>query len=256
MRFGADVSNYQKQLSYEDCLKLVIKQCSFIAIGRQWSNARAERQWINARAAGIPNVIEYLESVNGWPELFPETKYVAIAVEKDSGFTNEWEIDNAIRWIRSQGRTPMIYTSNYMWNLLGLQAITKYGEQGVLLWDANYDGVTNGFELPIPFGGWTRCVIDQYTDEWADGAIGYPLDMNDAEDWLFDPAAALPVITLNFKALDSSESLVALEAVAHNFGAASNDNSVTIAEITGGLPPDLQRYVPEGGHAYLFTTKP
>lgn len=55
--------------------------------------------------------------------------------------------------------------------------------------------------------------------------------------------------------LDSAQSLAALELVARNFGAASVDSSVTIVEVTGGLPQDVARYVPQGGHAYIFTTK-
>lgn len=189
MRFGPDLSNYQAQFSLEDAVKLAAKQCTFAFIGRQKNNGWAKQQRDYLRAAGIENIGEYLISLRGeWPTLFPETKYVAVDVEPGSEFVDESSIDSAITWIIQQGRVPLIYSSAWAWHALGLDALTKYGEQRVLLWNAYYDGVTNGFDLPTPFGGWTRCVLDQYTAAWDDGGLGYPLDMNDADDTLFGPA--------------------------------------------------------------------
>lgn len=70
------------------------------------------------------------------------------------------------------------------------------------------------------------------------------------------PVPVPPSGAVTFRPLDPAQSLAALELVAKNFGAGSVDNSVTIVEITGGLPQDVARYIPAGGHAWLFTTKP
>lgn len=180
MLFGPDLSNYQKQLSLEHAEALVAGGCSFAMIGRQARNTYAPIQREHLRRAGITKIGEYLISLGGvWPALFPETTFVAVDVEPGSEFITEADIDAAIGWVREQGRTPLIYSSNWAWRALGLAGLTKYGEQGIPLWNANYDGMTNGFELPAPFGGWTVCAIDQYTDSWQDRAeIPYPLDMN------------------------------------------------------------------------------
>jgi len=197
-RFGPDLSNYQSDgeghppFSLEDAQKLVAKQCSFVVIGRQARNQWARQQADFCLQAGIQHIAEYLESINGrWPDLFPETKYVAIAVEVGSEFVDEASIDAGVEWVRQQGRTPVIYSSAYMWNLLGLGGLTKYHD--LPLWDAYYDGQANGFALPTPFGGWTECVIDQYTADWNDGGLAYPLDMNECVDTLFVDAAPIPV---------------------------------------------------------------
>lgn len=193
MRFGPDLSNYQSQFSDADARKLRDKQCTFAVIGRQKNNIWAGQMREHLRAAGITELAEYLISLRGeWPVLFAETKYVAVDVEPGSEFVTEQDIDNALQWIRDQGRTPMIYSAAWAWNALGLQAVTKYGTQGVLLWNAHYDGQTNGYELPVPFGGWTRCVLDQYTADWDEGGLGYPLDMNNCADDLFGPPPAPP----------------------------------------------------------------
>lgn len=74
-----------------------------------------------------------------------------------------------------------------------------------------------------------------------------------------DPVPPAPIpggAGITILPLDSTQSLAALELVARNFGAASVDNSVTIVEVTDGLPQDVARYIPAGGHAYIFTTRP
>lgn len=191
MRFGPDLSNYQSQFSAEDAQKLVDKQCSFAIIGRQKNNSWATQQRNYLRQVGITTIAEYLISLRGeWPVLFPETKYVAVDVEPGSEFTSEENIDGAVAWIQSQGRIPLIYSARWAWDTCGLTMVTKYAEQGIGLWDANYDGVTDGYVLPTPFGGWTKCVIDQYTADWNDGELGYPIDMNNCEDDFFGPMQA------------------------------------------------------------------
>jgi hypothetical protein len=231
MRYGADVSNYQWQFSPSDAEALARLKCSFAFIGRQRVNIWASQQAQYMRDAGIKHIAEYLESVGGaWPELFPETVYVAIAVEYGSEFCDEASIDNALLWVRQQGRIPIIYSSAYMWvERLGLSSLTKYGEEGILLWNAHYDGQTNGYDLPVPFGGWTRCAIDQYTDGWVDGGLAYPLDMNDCEDDLFwdavapapepvltQPAAA-PIMYVDYQ-IPSQKALVVAYALGKTLG--------------------------------------
>lgn len=100
---------------------------------------------------------------------------------------------------------------------------------------------------------------DLATDRTDPGAF-FPWDrfMADLAALVAGPAAPAPIpggSGVTFRALDSTESLAALELVAKNFGAGSVDNSVTIVEVTGGLPQDVARYIPAGGHAWLFTTK-
>lgn len=180
--FGPDLSNYQSQFSLADAQRLAKKQCSFVLIGRQKNNVWAHQQRDHLLAAGITNIGEYLISLRGeWPALFTGTKYVAVDVEPGSEFITEADIDKAIQWIHEQGRTPLVYSAEWAWRSLGLSGVTKYGEQGIGLWNAHYDGITDGYALPTPFGGWTRCVIDQYTADWNDGDLGYPLDMNTCE---------------------------------------------------------------------------
>jgi hypothetical protein len=189
MRFGPDLSNYQSQFSAGDAQKLVAKECTFAFIGRQKNNTWADAQRAYLLAAGINHIGEYLISLRGeWPRLFPETKYVAVDVEPGSEFITEIDIDNAIAWIRSQNRTPLIYSASWAWNAVGLTGVTKYSDE-IQLWNAHYDGVTDGFLLPQPFGGWTECVVDQYTADWNDGGLGYPIDMNTCVDGLFSAAA-------------------------------------------------------------------
>lgn len=197
LEFGPDVSNYQDWLTKAHADALVAKQCTFAVIGRQAVNRTAWQQRQAFIDAGIipANIMEYLMNLNGtWPFLFPETRYVAIDVEENSEFITEWDIDNAINWIRQQGREPVIYTSKFYWDSLGLTNVTKYGEQGIKLWNAKYDGRTDGLDLGAnSFGGWTRCVLDQYTDRWNDdGVLPFPVDMND-EDGLFDNPVFVPV---------------------------------------------------------------
>jgi len=187
---GIDISNYQKQFGPLDADCVRMWGGDFIIIGRQANNAPyAPGQAQAARNAGL-HIAEYLISLNGaWPELFPETRIVAIDVEPGSEFTTEADIDNAILWVRSQGRTPAIYSSKWAWDALGLAAVTKYGEQGVLCWNAHYDGRSDGFALPLPYGGWTHCDIDQYTEKGRINGIAYDIDLNEARDGLFDATA-------------------------------------------------------------------
>lgn len=197
MLFGADLSNYQWQFSPDDARRLVAMRCSFGWVGRQRVNIWHADQARYLREAGVHHVGEYLINVgDAWPELYPETRIVAIDVEAGGEFVDEASIDNALLWVRQQGRTPIIYSSAYMWqDQLGLDALTKYGEQGVPLWNAHYDGKTDGYDLPRPFGGWTTCVMDQYTDGWVDGGLNYKLDMNDCADgfWGDDILVPAPV---------------------------------------------------------------
>lgn len=197
MRFGPDISNYQSWLDSEDARKLVEYQVSFVAIGRQITNKWATKQYEMFIEAGIkPSMIfEYLISLGGaWPALFPSTRFVAIDVEPGSEFDTEADIDAGLAFVQQQGRKPIIYSSAWAWEALGLQGLTKYGEQGIPLWNARYDGKTDGLVLPTPFGGWTRCAVDQYTDKWNDGGfLEQPIDMNDCEDFL-DEAAPAPAI--------------------------------------------------------------
>lgn len=196
MLFGPDLSNYQKQFSLAHAQTLVRFQVSFAFIGRQWRNDTASVQRQHLIDAGVKseNIGEYLISLGGaWPTLFPTTKWVAIDVEPGSEFTTEADIDNALNWIRSQMRDPLIYSSSWAWDALGLTDVVKYGEQHIPLWNAAYDLNPGNFKLARPFGGWTECAVDQYTDRWQDDplAIPYPLDMNASKDD-FWPSPAPP----------------------------------------------------------------
>jgi hypothetical protein len=186
MRFGPDLSNYQSQFSAEDAQKLAAKECTFAFIGRQKNNTWAAQQREYLRSAGITHIAEYLISLRGeWPKLFDDTKYVAVDIEPGSEFITEVDIDNAIAWIISEDRTPLIYSASWAWDAVGLTGVTKYAEKGIPLWNAHYDGRTDGFVLPTPFGGWVECAVDQYTASWDDGGLGYPIDMNTCVDSLF-----------------------------------------------------------------------
>lgn len=188
--FGCDISNYQSQFSASDAHALANAGHTFLMVGRQQRNTGALQQAAFARAAGL-EVGEYLISLGGtWPEPMPETRYIAVDVEPGSEFYTEQDIDNALAWIATTGRTPVIYSSKWAWDALGLAGVTKYGEQGILCWNAHYDGQADGFELPTPYGGWTRCDIDQYTEKGRVYGIDYDLDLNAARDGLFTAAPA------------------------------------------------------------------
>jgi hypothetical protein len=188
MLYGPDVSNYQSQFNRVHADALAAAGVTFAIIGRQYNNrpyAHAQRQAF--ADAGIAHIAEYLISLRGeWPQLFDGTRFVAIDVEPGGEFTDEDSIDAAVDFVRVQGREPLIYSSNWAWNALGLANVTKYADAGIRLWNAHYDLNPGNFDLAYPFGGWTRCAIDQFTDRWQGSqAIPFPLDMNAAEDGLF-----------------------------------------------------------------------
>lgn len=207
MRFGPDISNYQSQFSLADAQLLKAMQCSFIMIGRQWSNKAAAQQAMYAKAAGIEFLLEYWINL-GWtqaadgtwsiayPQPFDDTKYISIDVEPGSEFVTVERIREAVAKVKELGRTPRIYSAKGTWDQCGLAGVTEFADAGIELHDAHYDGVTDGYNLPEPFGGWTICVMDQYTDRWQDGGFPYPIDMNNCPDEAFGPAApAAPVQT-------------------------------------------------------------
>lgn len=179
-RIAVDLSNYQSQFSLGDARTLKANGVSAVIIGRQARNRAYEAQQAAAALdAGLTIIGEYWISLGGvWPDPLPESRFIAIDVEPGSEFTTEADIDNALAQVATTGRTPVIYSSRWAWDALGL-ATAKYA--GLTLWNANYDGRADGFALPSPFGGWTTCAIDQYTDK---GALGltYPVDVNAIED--------------------------------------------------------------------------
>lgn len=193
MKFGPDVSNFQPTFSAYEARAIKPHGVTFAFIGRQANNEQfCYRQYGGLRAAGIHNIGEYLISLNGaWPTLFDQTRYVAIDVEPGSEFSTEQNIDTGLQWVRDQGREPLIYSSRWAWDALGLQAITKYGAQGVKLWYASYD-IAVSFDISHrPFGGWTHAVMHQYSASWNNAGVG-ELDMNACEDSLWDnPPATL-----------------------------------------------------------------
>lgn len=70
------------------------------------------------------------------------------------------------------------------------------------------------------------------------------------------PAAAAPEEPdVEVRTLDQAESIAAIESAGRSLGSALNDDGVTVVEVTSGLPADVAKYLPAGGHAYLFTTK-
>ena len=183
MRLGIDISNYQAEFSREGAQTARLNDASFVIIGRQRNNRIYEAAQAGAALdAGMRIVGEYWISLGGaWPTPLPESKFIAIDVEPGSEFYTEADIDNALAQVATTGLIPVIYSSKWAWDALGLTGVTKYGEQGIALWSANYDGRADGFVLPRPFGGWTECAIDQFTDKGSFG-LSYPVDANAISD--------------------------------------------------------------------------
>lgn len=175
-----DLSNFQKQFGLADAQAIKANGVTGVIIGRQAVNRPYEAtEAAAALDAGLTIVGEYWISLNGaWPSPLPESKFIAVDVEPGSEFTTEQDIDNALAAIAGTGRIPVIYTSKWAWDQLGLTT-TKYS--GIALWNANYDGRADGFTLPRPFGGWTVCAIDQYTDKGQFG-LAYQVDADAISD--------------------------------------------------------------------------
>lgn len=147
-----------------------------------------------------------------------------------------------------------------MWHALGLDSLTKYGEEGILNWNAHYDGESDSFMLRYPYGGWLSCDIDQYTEHGFVNGIAYELDLNSARDGLFNQVVFdTREDEVRIKQLDQAESIAALNKAAEIHGQAINDQPssfaeavpVTIVEITEGSPVPI----PPGGHAFIFVTE-
>lgn len=212
MRLGIDVSNYQKQFSLADAQTIKANGCSFVILGRQAQNRPYEAtEAAAALDAGLTLVGEYWISLGGaWPSPLPETKFIAVDVEPGSEFTTEQDIDNALAQVATTGRIPVIYSSKWAWDQLGLTT-TKYA--GIALWNANYDGRSDGFTLPRPFGGWSECAIDQYTDKGQFG-LAYQVDANAIDDAFWDrcypPTADVRPVDVGLNRLDLEAMLRAL----------------------------------------------
>jgi hypothetical protein len=248
-----DLSNFQSQFKSADSEACRAQGVEAVIIGRQRQNRDYEAGQAAATLdAGMRIIGEYWISVGGvWPEPLPESRFIAVDVEPGSEFIDEFAIDNALGRIRSTGRIPVIYSSRWAWDALGLRGVTKYGDQGIALWNAHYDGEADGFTLPYRFGGWEECVIDQFTDR-AEFGIGYPLDENAISDEFWQRCYPSEEADVEIRQLDQAESIAALNAAASAHGMAINDQEgLTVVEVTAGSPVQP----PPGGHVYLFTTK-
>lgn len=191
MHTVVDLSNYQKQFSLADARTIKANGVSGVILGRQGANRPYEAtQAAAALDAGLTIVGEYWISLGGtWPQALPESKFIAVDVEPGSEFTTEEDIDSALAQIATTGRIPVIYSSKWAWDQLGLTT-TKYAS--LALWDANYDGRADGFALPRRFGGWSACAIDQYTDKGQFG-LSYQVDADAIDDAFWErcfPASA------------------------------------------------------------------
>lgn len=211
---------------------------------------------VNYRAIpeGSELVAGYVDGrISRWPDeawdAFPGRILVRIAVlaSTDDGQVLDVETGNATPdevpgWLamrRAASVDPTVYG-----NAETIRDVTAVCiAQGVTLphfMVADYDR-----DPTIPDG----CVAKQY---WEDKAAN--IDYSSVADYW--PGIDAPQeADVEIRTLDQGESIAAINAAAASLGSALNDDGVTVVEVTGGLPDEVTKYLPAGGHAYLFTTK-
>lgn len=185
--------------------KMVDGRVEGIIIGRQRANIWAGAMRELANEVGMQPIGEYLINVGDqWPQPFPESLFIAVDVEPGSEFVTVPDIDNALEFVRSTGKVPVLYGANWAFSQLGLAAVTKWAEAGVALWNAKYDGRADGFALQYPFAGYTTCVIDQFTEQGQVPGVPFVMDFDEIDDaWLatmrlpdLPPSPSLPTIPI------------------------------------------------------------
>ena len=138
----------------------------------------------NAHAAGIPNVDVYMFPCRGKSASSQVASLVSelsghpygmiwLDIETNPSSGCSWEsfshasnceyLGELVSEVKSHGKTPGIYSSQYMWsNIMGsATACEKFTSVG--LWYAHYDGVASFSDWEShKFGGWTKPSIKQY----------------------------------------------------------------------------------------------
>ena len=161
MTLGFDVAWPQSSFDTDDARALVRARHTVAIVGRQKSNtwAVAQRNAILAGGGTVPG--EYWESLRGTnPTPWPDTRFIAVAVEPNSGFITEDAIDLAGEKIDRLGLVKVLYSSHEQMRVLGLLDV-DFEARGWKCWNAKYDGAAGDFTLPRPYCGFTRGVSDQ-----------------------------------------------------------------------------------------------
>lgn len=233
----SDWSNYQPIPLPQDCAALLAAGFTGAIVGLQYS-ASAFAQTAALRTGGIvvedcyiedtPNPVIPSGMLRGW-----------VAVEDGSGFTDEASVRAQLDYLTSNGLEAGIYSSRYMLDKYHLDDTFS----SLPLWLSDYQ---DQYAYALPAGA----SMVQYSGSGVIPGLSYQIDLNYRPD-----APQEADVALEIRTLDQGESIAAINAAGASLGSALNDDGVTVVEVTGGLPEDVAKYLPAGGHSYLFTTK-
>lgn len=219
---AVDISNHQPVLHprtldvlYEAGVRRVIVGCQYPS--SPWPPGNADSNFAALKTDERFMVAAYFESQEpriAWPRISSYASVIdwyAVAFEEGGGCETEAALD---KWLaqadKLTGKLTRIYTSKYMWDRLGMTT-TKYAAQGRLLWNAHYDGKADGFEIPYPFGGWTTCIVDQYSGHGFIPALGFEIDLN--EELLVAPSTEEPMKLLALSDVEKARLGAALPGI-------------------------------------------
>lgn len=194
---AVDLSNYSGPLSPVQVAALKASG-AYPIVGLQFPGPGyppgcADQQIGALLAGGFTSLDVYFESTDprtAWAKVSQYRGHVRqawLAVEDDSGFTTEGQIDDALVYIDSQLSSLCgIYTSAVMWAKY-VPNLTKYARRP--LWNADYNG-QQSLALPAPYGGWTVATMHQYA-----GSQTFATIPNVDIDYMEDTVAQSPPMT-------------------------------------------------------------
>ena len=185
---NVDVSNLQPNFTRQQLDALYDYGIRCITVGCQYpgnGSGNAREKFATIIQDGRFHIDAYFESQRPeyvWPFIqqfapYVRTWYVAYELVDYSGVQDEDTLDDWLEQAdRLTGKLTGIYTSRYMWDMLGMDPnYAKFSNRP--LGNAYYDEAADGFTLPRPFGGWSERVWDQYSGNGYIPGIPYEIDL-------------------------------------------------------------------------------